>query len=224
MSALDKTLARAIDADLDDKDFEAAGRGAMLTDPALASGMITSAYAGPLLSHWKNVSATDVQTAIDLMAHAVKSGDLSDLEAMLVSQAVATQSMFTALAARACGSKDSATVNLLTSLALRAQAQSRSTIDSIANLKFPRTTVIAKQANITSNGGQQQINNGMPHSHAPAHETFVPNELKALETGNGSTPLDAGATRPAGRDRSRDAAMVEINRTTKRGGQVRERA
>ncbi len=155
MTALDKTLTRAIDADLDDKRIESAALGSMITDPALAGGMVAATYGGPMLSAWKTISANDVQAAIDLMADAVKGGDLSDIESMLTAQAVALQSMFTALAARATQVRGIAEINAITSLALRAQAQSRATVDSIVNLKHPRTTVIAKQANIAAAGGQQ---------------------------------------------------------------------
>jgi len=219
VKALDKTLARAIDADLDDKSMESAALGSVLTDPALAGGMVASTYGGPMLSAWKTISANDVQAAIDLMADAVKGGDLSDMESMLTAQAVALQSMFTALAARATQVRGIAEINAITSLALRAQAQSRATVDSIVNLKHPRTTVIAKQANIAAAGGQQQVNNGVLASPAPAHEATSPNKLKALEMGNGSTPLDAGATRPASRGRSGDATVVQVHRAEKRGGQ-----
>lgn len=221
MKTFEKTLARAIDADLDEKELEAAGRGAMLIDPALAGGMTTAAYAGPLLANWKSVSANDVQVAIDLMADAVKGGDLTDLEAMLVAQAASLQSMFTALAAKAAGSREISTVNAITSLALRAQAQSRVTVDSIVNLKFPRQTVFAKQANV-NNGGQQQVNNGVPVSHAPAHEAPAPNKI-FLES-NASPILEPRAARGAGRSNQTLEAVGVGDRTAKRGGQSRGRA
>lgn len=45
-------------------------------------------------------------------------------------------------------------------LALKAQAQSRATILTLVDLKYPRQVAFVKQANIAN--GAQQMNNGAP--------------------------------------------------------------
>lgn len=92
---------------------------------------------------------------------AVNNGSLSDLEGTLVAQSNALNSIFVELAKRAhsnMGTHLDATERYLR-LALKAQSQCRTTIETLAVIKNP--PVFAKQANI-NNGGNQQINNGAP--------------------------------------------------------------
>ena len=71
-------------------------------------------------------------------------------------------------------------------LALKAQAQCRATIETLADMKNP-PVVIARQANISN--GPQQVNNGQPPR--AANSETSPNEL--LEKADGQR-LDAEAT------------------------------
>lgn len=132
---------------------------------------------------------------------AVKDGNLSGPEAMLVSQAHSLNAIFTELARRSAlnmGEYIDASEKYMR-LALKAQAQCRATIETLATLKNP-PVVIARQANISA--GPQQVNNG------PAPRTEVsgnrPNEL--LEQTH-EPRLDPGATRQAG---SCDPALVPM--------------
>lgn len=218
-----KATETAVIADPDMVKMKSTALGVMMIDPALSAGMVASSYAAPSFASWEDIGPTNVQDAIELLAETVKSGDLSDVEKMLVSQAVALQTMFSTFAAKAAHMSAGANMAMLTNLALRAQAQSRATLDSLVNLKYPRTTVIAKQANVAASGGMQQVNNVAAPAPAPAHEESRPNKLEAVEVMNGSTTLDAGATRSAGRDHSRDETMVEVDRPTKPGGTRRGR-
>ena len=126
----------------------------------------------------------------------VKVGDLSDLEGMLVSQATALQTIFTNLARRVQVQQYQRNLEAFLGLALKAQAQSRATISALVDLKYPRTTVIAKQANVAN--GPQQVNMGIPddsqrsaQARARAEENQIP-EIKQLEVSDGQW-LDTGA-------------------------------
>ncbi|WP_324808786.1 hypothetical protein SH584_04185 [Sphingomonas sp. LY29] len=91
----------------------------------------------------------------------VRKGDMSGPEAMLVAQASALNSIFTELARRAAlnmGEYIEASEKYMR-LALKAQAQCRATIETLAEMKNP-PLVIARQANIAN--GPQQVNNGGP--------------------------------------------------------------
>ena len=59
---------------------------------------------------------------------------------------------------------------------------------TLAAIKNP-PVIFAKQANISS--GHQQVNNGIPPTHAEKNN-FSPNEL--LEAHDGSTTVDTGTT------------------------------
>lgn len=130
------------------------------------------------------VAAREEQTAI---IERVQGGDMSDIEAMLVGQALTLQAMFTKYG----GLINANTNNLkacqaVFNMAMKAQAQSRATVQALVELKYPKSVVITKQANISH--GHQQVNNGVDggdfptstrthaHAHAQAN-TIEQNEL-----------------------------------------------
>ena len=131
----------------------------------------------------------------------VRKGDMSGPEAILVAQASALNSIFTELARRA-GANMGEYLGAMESylrLALKAQAQCRATIETLAEMKKP-PIVIARQANISN--GPQQVNNGQPPR--VAYSATSPNEL--LEQPDGPR-LDAGTTNAA---IAGDTAMVAV--------------
>lgn len=124
---------------------------------------------------------------------AVKDGSLAGPEAMLTSQAVALDIIFAELARRAAmnmGEYIEPTERYLR-LALKAQAQCRATIETLAALKNP-PIVYARQANISA--GHQQINNHAAGS-SPAENPATPqNELLEAQS---EERVDLGTTSPA---------------------------
>lgn len=95
----------------------------------------------------------------------VQEGDMRSVEAMLYGQAMALQTMFTALARRAANQEYLQQFQAHITLALKAQAQCRSTLEALAQVKNPMPYI--KQANIAS--GPQQVNNGNPTQYAHTH-------------------------------------------------------
>lgn len=148
----------------------------------------------------------------------IKKGDLSNLEAMLYSQAIALNMMFTDLSRRATIQKDFDIKASITNLALKTQNHSRNTIQTIINLKQPQQTSFIKQQTNVANG-HQQINNGMGQS---SHEKLLngPNEL--LEVNHGKR-LDRGAKATAKTVDSDLEALGEVHRgkNTPRKGKVK---
>jgi len=96
-------------------------------------------------------------------AVAVNGGSLTRVEAMLMNQATALQSLFSRLAERGMGCNDAVPFECNMRMALRAQSQCRATLETLAAIKNP-PVLIAKQANVTT--GPQQINNGVPSPRA----------------------------------------------------------
>ena len=118
--------------------------------------------AAVMQSYQKNVMGADVDLealvkGVMGTCTQVKSGDLQSMEAMLVSQAAALQTIFTDLARRAQAQTYQKHFEAFLGLAFKAQAQSRATISALVDLKYPRQATFVKQANITN--GPQQINN-----------------------------------------------------------------
>jgi hypothetical protein len=145
--------------------------------------------------------ATETMEALSEAVSSVKAGDLSGPEAILVSQAHSLSAIFTELARRSAlnmGEYIEASEKYMR-LALKAQAQCRATIETIATLKNP-PMVFARQANISA--GPQQVNNGL----APRAEVSSnrPNEL--LEQSH-EPRLDPGASRQTG---SCNPALVPV--------------
>ena len=116
-------------------------------------------------------------------------GDLSDGERMLSAQAVALNAIFAELArvAHANLFKVPEAADRYLRLALKAQSQSRATVETLAAIKNP-PVVFARQANIAH--GPQQVNNGAPRVGQCAS---VPTELFEDRT-HACTQMDPGAT------------------------------
>jgi hypothetical protein len=200
--------------------------GNMLVDPARNCGTVAAAHGAPAFAHWRTITPGNVADALEATIEAVRGGDLSALEAMLVSQAFALQSVFTDCATRARAQNSREASGTLMGLAMKAQAQCRATVQTIGELKAPRSTIFAKQANV-NNGGQQQINNGADaHANARAREEIQPtrNELEALENSSGSTQM-VGAAAPTSIGTYQAARPVDpLHRAAHRGRQKHERA
>ena len=144
----------------------------------------------------------------------VQAGSLSGCEAMLVGQAVALQSLFMSLSRRAAAQDYLKQYETYLRLALKAQSQCRATLETLAAIKNP-PVVFARQANIAN--GPQLVNNGsVPPTNPRAEETqFAPNKL--LEA-NHEQPMDTRTTSTPSGDNPAVAALVEIDRPTKREG------
>lgn len=133
--------------------------GRVASDPAVNAGSVMQSFGNHL---GEDVSLMSMIDAIQGTTRRVKAGDLTDLEAMLVSQAIALQTIFTNYARRAQTQQYQRNLEAFLGLALKAQAQSRTTLTALVDLKYPRQVAFVKQANISN--GPQQVNNGLPNA------------------------------------------------------------
>ena len=142
-----------------------ADKARMALLPSVNGAAVIEAYQGNVMG-----KDADMSVMIDRLRDTfseVKSGDLHNLEAMLLSQATALQTIFTSLARRASTQERLPTYQAFLGLALKAQAQSRATISALVDLKYPRQATFVKQANIAH--GPQQVNNGGAAGADPEH-------------------------------------------------------
>ena len=111
-------------------------------------------------NHHEGLSLTDMARALRIQGEAVNRGDLSEAERMLNGQAVALNAIFNELARRAANNMGTylGTTESYLRLALKAQVQSRATVEALAEMKNPHPVAFVKQANIAH--GPQQVNNG----------------------------------------------------------------
>ena len=137
------------------------------TKASINAVLVVNAFQGNIMG--KDVDVGELVTTMQTKFKEVNDGDLSTLEAMLVGQATALQTMFTSLAVRAASQEYLKQYGVYMTLALKAQAQSRATISALVDLKYPKqAATFVKQANMTT--GPQQVNNGgIPDKYAQAH-------------------------------------------------------
>jgi hypothetical protein len=166
--------------------------------PALMSAALIEFFS-------KNIAGElDICHLVDLLEtniEEVKSGDMSSIEAMLISQAQALQTLFVSLGLKAANQTQLKQYSSFMTLALKAQSQSRATLQALVELKYPKQIAFVKQANIAH--GHQQVNNGTTAQNdatlgeQPRAEKISqkPNEL--LEAHHGNKKMDRRTTRSA---------------------------
>lgn len=183
---------------------------------ALSPSFQACAIAGKYLKQVAGeLDVTAIYQGIGKQAAVVAAGDLLPAEAMLFNQAQSLQAIFTSLADRAAlnaGQYLGATETYLR-LALKAQAQCRATLETLAAIKYPQPTAFVRQQNIAVN---QQVNNGSAAQQGPAAASArvrtedsanLANELKVVTDEQGQR-LDDGAAASAG---GSDPAMATLD-------------
>jgi hypothetical protein len=141
----------------------------------------------------------DIILELQMAGNEVVGGNLGRVERMLVNQAIALDNMFNNLAQRSHKQETLKGIEVLLRLALKAQAQARSTAEALALLKNPMPYI--KQANMTT--GPQQVNNAYAGAAPPAGlqagaGKFQSEQNKLLEAQHGNY-LDTRAEGAASR-------------------------
>lgn len=157
-----------------------------------------------ILSWSKFAGEADLQGLCDDLGEQtvkVQDGDMRPVEGMLYRQAKTLETMFTSLARRAANQDGLKQFQVNLTLALKAQAQCRATLEALAEIKNPRPVQFVKQANMTT--GPQQVNNG--YAGTPSHSgiqsgagNIQSEQNKLLEADNGNY-LDTRAQGTASR-------------------------
>ena len=170
------------------------------TSQALAKLATTSALSAVTLKSYSGAGdALDVADLVPEMLKAgdkVVDGDLSLVERMLVNQAITLDAIFNNMAQRSHKQDTYKGIEVLMRLALKAQAQARSTAEALALLKNPMPYI--KQANMTT--GPQQVNN--TYAGTPSHS--------GIQTG-GTLEHSARARAGAGNSQSEPNKLLEAD-------------
>lgn len=166
--------------------------------------------------------------AVYAVIERVRSNEMHDMENILVAQAIALNCVFTQMAGRASANMNTnlEKTEAFMRMALRAQANCRATIETLAEVKNPRTTNFVRQQN---NAHQQQVNNGVSMTESAARapaskKTNVRNELLEVQDGE---RLDTRAESTTGGADQNVATVEQVHRAkdTRRQGSVpRKRA
>ena len=151
---------------------------AELTADAAIEGVAANAF---LLQTWSKyplgtLDITALMSSLDDAAAAVNRGEMAAAESLLMTQAIALNTIFVNLAARGHQATLLDHLDKHMRLAFKAQGQCRATLETLAALKNP--PVFTRQANISS--GLQQVNNGPVLNAAPSRAAIqetAPNKL-----------------------------------------------
>jgi len=159
----------------------------------------------------------DVKDFVQQMNDNIKAandGNMDDLVGMLTAQAGALNAMFNHFARHANKATQLPHLDVYTRMAMKAQSQCRTTIEAIAEIKFPKRATFIKQANIArsqqvNNARQQQVNNGAGAESSPREKNVTPSN-KLLEEQHGER-LDGGAPGAAGGKDTHLEAVGAVN-------------
>ena len=140
----------------------------------------------------------------------VVNGDMGRVERMLANQAMTLDAIFNDMAQRSRSQETFKGIEVLMRLALKAQAQARSTAEALALLKNPMPYI--RQANIAN--GPQQVNNGLSgdeRASARPRENIQSEPNKLLEADHGNY-LDTRAQGAASRVNPHMATVEAVHR------------
>lgn len=166
---------------------------------------LSASYMGAIISDsftstiLPKAELADVVSALTDKITIIQDGDMKPIEAMLISQAHALQTMFVTLGRMAASKTQLAQYTSFMNMALKAQSQSRATIQALVELKYPKQATFVKQANIAN--GHQQVNNGSLDTNTRAHAHVKENQNsqnKLLEAQSNEWLDNGKATTPSG--------------------------
>jgi hypothetical protein len=182
----------------------------------VARGLVTNASTVIRFSEPEHngLSLMDMARELRDQGEAVNRGDLSALERMLTAQALSLNAIFGELArvAKCNLFKVPDVADRYLRLALRAQSQSRATVETLAAVKNP-PVVFARQANIAH--GPQQVNNGgaaPTNTRTGAHAGQTPSAPNELSRGSNELLPDTAASQATSGAHLQLEAVGAINR------------
>jgi hypothetical protein len=123
--------------------------------PPMNAAAIIAEYGNP----FGEQDVTELSEALSESTNKIVNGDMKECQRILLSQAYSLQSIFMNLSRRATNQEYIKNYETYLRLALKAQSQCRTTLETLAIIKNP-PLVFARQANISN--GHQQINNLSP--------------------------------------------------------------
>lgn len=182
----------------------------------LANVGVITAYQGGLFKA-EDLDILECRHEVVKRIEQVNDGNTVHVVGLLMAQALALNSIFTKLAIQAAqvDERDPRKLETYMRLALKAQLQSRATLEALVAVGNP-PVLFAQQANVAF-GPQQVVNQGVPaatNTPNPPQNQTVPNELFEVST-HERTQMDAGATPATGREDPCMEPLGAINRAAK---------
>jgi hypothetical protein len=173
-------------------------------DPALCGVTVVKSFDGK----FGQQDITALLLELDEQIKLLRAGDMSSVEAMLFSQATALQAIFVDLATRAQRQERLPIMQAQLTLALKAQAQCRVTLEALAEVKNPRHPTYVRQQNVA----QQQVVTNHPNSFRASSQ--IENSANGLLKDVSDATLDFSRKAAPSGDHPQVEAMVEDSRTS----------
>lgn len=177
----------------------------LLMSPEFAAYRVVSSADGKT-NTFEDADVPSLVKTLREQAAAVNRGEMGHVEAMLMNQAGALQTLFARLTERALVQEHMPNLEGFMRMALRAQSQCRATLETLAAIKNP-PVVFAKQANINHGNGNQQVNNGAP-AQGTRTKKNINQQNELLEVQHGGETVDGRATGEAIR---KDKAVAAVD-------------
>ena len=205
-----KTNKKTNDLSLQRKAGETVGQAMarIALEPGLQAAISLEQYQGVKLPE---LTLEALIEELEAQTRQIDEGDLSRPEAMLNAQAHTLDAIFNNLARRAISADLLCHLESFLRLGLKAQAQCRATLATLADIRQPRNVAYVHQANIAH--GPQQVNNGVetgPETSRTEKNGKLKNKLLS-ESENGPK-MDARTTGKTGGNDPAMEAVGEINR------------
>lgn len=192
-------------------------------DAALAKATLQPVVQAARTLHQSQGDQHTVSALVNELKEQVRTsqgGSIQRSESMLISQAHTLDELFHVLTRKALlnfGSQYLDAGERYMRLALKAQSQARTTLETLATIKNP--PIFAKQANIAH--GPQQVNNGSgSESSTRGLAREEKTSLNELLEDKPSEWMDNGTKNQAGRGDSHLASMAEFNGPANQGRKV----
>ncbi len=179
-----------------------------------AKQMISPAFgAGAAIQKIDGNDFLDVNALIAVLREqgkAINDNDMRKPERMLMAQAQTLEALFYKFVRS--GVNQTALVQFETQfrIALKAQSQCRMTLETLAEMKNPKSVAFIKQANVA--GGHQQVNNNQSSTRARTRTGENGNDQSKLLGEATHETLDTRGTRAAGKANSPVEAVGAVNR------------
>lgn len=157
----------------------------------VTGGVLSAATLKQYSSAGEDLNVSDLVVEMKKAGDEAVAGNLGRVERMLANQMLTLDALFNNMAQRSGRQDNFKGIEVFMRLALKAQAQARSTAEALALLKNPMPYI--KQANIAH--GHQQVNNGQAATGAGDFQS-EPNKLMEADHGE---RLDIGAQAATGR-------------------------
>ena len=153
----------------------------------VTGGVLSAATLKQYSGAGEDLDVSDLVAEMKKAGDEAVAGDMKRVERMLTNQLMTLDAIFNNMAQRSHRQDTFKGIEVLMRLALKAQAQARSTAEALAVIKNPMPYI--RQANIAH--GHQQVNNGtnpeqyaQAHTHAGSFQT-EPNKLLGVASENG---------------------------------------